>query len=132
MDSLDIAIDHVQNLVRVTAVGDIYQADGEKIITTARQTAAQYGYDVLYDVRRSNPKVPLARWFHLPRELTVFKEATTRNIRAAILITQNSDVETFEFYELVTQNVGLKVKIFFSEDDALDWLKKKPGPDQPA
>ncbi len=122
MDTFVVDLDHDRGFVRATATGDVLQRDGERIITTARTTAAEYGYSVLYDMQHATPRVPLSNWFHLPRELAVLKDSKTRYIKAAIVISADAPVAAYEFYELVAQNLGLSVRIFFSEGEAVAWL----------
>lgn len=123
MDSFEFDIDPERGLVQVRATGELLQEDGEQIITKARTRAAELGFNVLYDVRDATPKVPLANWFHLPRELGVFQESATRYVHAAVLITPGDHTEEYLFYELVTKNLGLSVRIFFDETAALEWLE---------
>lgn len=129
MDSFDVSIDHALSLVRVEATGELSQADGEKIITVARTTAAEFGYDLLYDVRQSHTNIPIVEWFQLPRNLEVFKETKTRRIKAAILISPNDAIDTYKFYETVMYNLRLKLRVFFNEPEALEWLKGNASPD---
>lgn len=129
MDSFDIKTDHEQGLVIVVAEGEITQSEGEKIITAARTTAAEYGYSVLYDVRQSRTNIPIIEWFQLPRNLQVFKDEKMRGVKAAVLISRDDDeVDKYKFYETVTDNLGIRLKIFFDEAQALKWLDGKPSP----
>ncbi len=85
MNSYEILIDAENRLVKVVAVGQLLQADGEKIISQARAEAMKNGYNILYDIRKATTKVELADWFHLPRKLQVFKDVKARQIIAAII-----------------------------------------------
>ena len=69
MESFNISLDHKLKLIRVTAIGEMFQADGERIITAAREAATENAYDILYDIRQATTSVPFASWFNLPREL---------------------------------------------------------------
>ncbi len=129
MDSFDVSIDHARNLVRVTTIGELFQADGEKIITIARTTAAELGYNALYDVRQSVTNIPIVEWFQLPRSLEVFKETKTRRIKAAVLISPNDAIDIYKFYETVMYNLRLKLRVFFNEDEALEWLTNNSSAD---
>ncbi|CAN5437682.1 hypothetical protein BH10ACI1_BH10ACI1_19140 [soil metagenome] len=126
MNSLDLILDNERKLVKITAVGEFFQSDGEKLITLARTEAAEHGYNVLYDIRQATASVPFASWFELPGKLEVFKDPKKRQVRAAILASQNDKaVHEYEFYELVTDNLGINIRIFFKESEALEWLGKK-------
>ena len=127
MESLNISIDHERDLIRVTAVGELIKSDGEKIITLARTVAAEHGFDVLYDVRQTRTKIPVVEWFQLPRNLEVFKDEKKFRVKAAVLISPEDDVEKYRFYETVTTNLGINLKIFFEEEEAIEWLCKKPS-----
>ena len=108
-------------LIRVTAAGEMFQADGERIITAAREASAENKYDILYDI--SVTTVPYASWFSLPRELGVFKEFQCMAFKAAVLASQSDKaVDDYKFYELVTGNIGLRIRLFFEENEAIEWL----------
>lgn len=123
MDSFDLVLDDERHLVKITAAGEIYQEDGEKLITVARTTAAQHGYDLLYDIRKATAKIPFVSYFNLPRELQVYKDIKTRRVKAAVLISEKDKaLKDYKFYETVTDNVGIKLRFFFDETEALEWL----------
>lgn len=124
MHSFKIFVDHELKLVKITAIGEIFQADGEKIITLARTTAAEHRYEVLYDIRQATMTITFARWFHMPRELPVYQNAKTRRVKAAVLVSpEDKAVEDYKFYEIVTGNLGINFKIFFDEAKAFRWLR---------
>ncbi len=96
---------------------------GEEIITNARKTAVINKYQILYDVTKANVDVSIPDWFFLPRTLPVLQDPKLRIIRAAVLIPHGNQERDYSFYENVTHNVGMDLKIFFEEEDALIWLK---------
>src|SRR6476661_7341741 len=112
MDSFYIKTDHEQGLVIVIATGELSQTEGEKIITLARTTASEYGYAVLYDMRKSRTNIPVVEWFQLPRNLEVFKDEKMRGVKAAVLISPDDEVDKYRFYETVTDNLGIRLRIF--------------------
>ena len=123
MDNFDIFLNHERCFVRITGCGDISQAAGEEIVTIARTTAAEHGYHVLYDMTKANMKVYFSSWFELPRKLEVFKNPKTRQVKAAVLIDKDDkSIDDYKFYEVVSDNVGLKIRIFFDEETAVEWL----------
>ena len=127
MNSFDVSLDHENRLVKITASGEFFQADGEKIITIARTTAAEHGYNALYDIRQATMTVNFASWYDIPRKLEVYKDLKTRRVKAALLVSpQDKAVEDYKFYEIVTDNVGLKLRVFFNEDEAFTWITGKP------
>lgn len=126
MVSYTIDQDKENQLIRVEVVGVITEGNGEKIITEARSAAGETGFDILYDMRRSSSKINISGWFRLPRNLDVYKAASARLIKAAVLISKDDkSVDDYMFFETVTRNLGFRLKIFFDEDDALLWLDRK-------
>lgn len=126
MASFDVFLDHERRLVRITAFGELFQPDGEEIITTARTKAAEHQYNVLYDIRQATTTVNLANWFNLPRRLEVFHERKTRQVKAAVLVSPTDKaMEGYKFYEVVTDNLGIKLRIFFDETEAIEWLNRQ-------
>jgi len=80
-------------------------------------TAAEHQYSILYDVRNTTVEVSLASWWFLPRELEVLQQSKTRFLKAAVLITHGETEQDYKFYETVMQNMQLKLRIFYNEDD---------------
>jgi hypothetical protein len=125
MDSLDVSLDNKLRLVRVTATGELSQADGEKIVTSARKTAAEHNFDLLYDIRQATSNISLSSWFNLPRKLEVFKDFKTRLVNVAVLVSEtDKGFSDYKFYEAVTENMGIKLRVFTDESEALQWLGK--------
>jgi hypothetical protein len=125
MHTFEVFVEHELKLVKIVVQGEMFLEDGEKIITVARTTAAEHGYDVLYDLREATTTVPFASWFHLPRNLPVFQNPRTRRVKAAVLASpKDKAVDDYKFFELVSDNVGLKLRIFFNEEKALKWLQR--------
>lgn len=128
MNSYKIELDHTRHLVKITANGELLQSDGEAIITNARKQAAENNYNILYDMRNAITKVKFASWYHMPRKLDVFKDMKSRNVKAAIVVS-NTDpaLSEYKFYENVTQNLGFNLKVFLDEAEAIKWLDKNSG-----
>ncbi len=123
MSAFDISLDSENRLVRVVASGELFQSDGEQLITTARQKAGETGYNILCDMRAATTTVAFVSWYRLPRELEVFKDPKARQAKTALLVSPTDKaLDGYKFYEVVTDNVGLKFRIFFEEIDALKWL----------
>lgn len=122
MSLYEITQDDDLKLVRVTARGEFSKARGEEVITAARLRAAETGYDILYDFRDTVTRVALIDWYKLPRQLVVLRMAETRNPKVAILYPVHS-ARDYQFYEDTAANVGLTVKVFQDEAEALAWLK---------
>jgi len=118
-----ITLDHEQGLVNVVAQGEIERELGEELITNARKTAAEYQYDILCDVRQSKAIVKLADWYFLPKKLSVYQDLETRFIQTAIIVRAERQKKVYSFFETVARNLGLRIKIFFREEDARAWLK---------
>ena len=121
-----ITLDHKRGLVHVIAQGEFDLESGQELITNARKNATENQYNILCDVRASRTKVNLADWFFLPRRLAAYKNWKTRNIKAAIVVTPGRQENVYRFFETVASNMGLWIKIFLREEDALEWLKVQP------
>jgi hypothetical protein len=124
-DQYSITLDSKRQLVRVVAQGELSREDGEEIITKALSTAAEHGYHVFCDVRKTVVKANLVDWFDMPRTLKIFRNEKTRLINTALLISKGKQEEEYKFYENVSHNLGRHVRIFFKEKDALEWLSTK-------
>jgi hypothetical protein len=118
-----VTLDTENNIVHVVVQGVLTKELGEEIITNARAAAAEHKYRILCDVRGVDVKVPLADWFFLPRTLPIFKDAKIRTIRSAVLVSPGTHKRVYDFYETVTHNLGMSVRVFLDEDKAVDWLK---------
>ena len=121
-DQYSITLDDEKRLVRVVASGDIVREVGNEIITKALATAAEHHYHIFCDVRQATVKVTLADWFFLPRTLAIFKNKEVRSISTAIVIAPGKQEDDYRFYETVVYNLGMELKVFKNEKDALDWL----------
>lgn len=127
MDPYSVRFDERLRLVAVTVTGSISRSLGEEIITRARTLAAAHQCGVLYDVRQADPGFSVTQAFFVPRQLPVLQEARTRGLRAAILTRPPGGDRVYEFYEDVTTNLGLSVKVFIDEDEAIRWLTQAPS-----
>ena len=121
-----ITLDHERCLVYVVAQGEFDFQSGGELSTDARKTAAEHQCNIVCDVRKSRAKVNLADWFFLPRRLFVYKDWKTRSVKTAILVTAGKQESNYRFFENVTSNLGLWIKIFLSEEKALEWLRVAP------
>jgi hypothetical protein len=119
-----ITLDTDNKIVHVLAHGELSKELGEEIITKARATAAEHQYNIFCDVRHAEVKVPFADWFFLPRRLAIFKDAKIRAIKVAVLISPGKREKIYGFYETVTHNLGMKLRVFLQEKEALEWLKQ--------
>jgi len=126
MDQYTVQVTDDQDLVRVFASGELSRSHGEQIITEARTLAAEHSCNILYDVRKSSPGFSIAELFFVPRELEALKDTKMRKAKAAILTSPSGGVAKYKFYETVAANLGLSVRVFFDEDNAIDWLARTP------
>lgn len=122
----EILLDHELYLIKVVISGEIFQSEGEEIISTARLKAAEQDYNILYDMRQATTTVLMSNWFNLPRRLEVFNDKKAYFIKAAVLASpKDKAFKEYKFYETVTSNMGLKLKVFTDEAKALSWLNNK-------
>lgn len=120
-----ITLDHERRLVYSKAEGEIDKALGQELITKGREKAAEYQYNILCNVQNSRATVNLVDWFFLPRTLKVYRDDQTRFFKAAIVANKGKQENAYRFFENVAFNVGLRIKIFVCEKDALEWLENK-------
>ena len=117
-----ITLDTDNGIVHVVARGEIVKELGEEIITNARKTAAEHHYPILCDVIHADVKVSFLDWFYLPRTLPVYKNNKIRLIKAALLVSPGKHKREYSFYETVTHNLGMNLKVFLKEKEAIEWL----------
>ena len=116
-----ISEDENNHLVNLVVQGSMNKYDGEKVIVETRALAAEKQCGILCDITNATFNVTLADWFYLVRNKDVFPSVSTE--KTAILI--NPDKwKLFKYVEDVTQNVGMKIRVFRKKDDAMAWLKK--------
>ena len=128
-----ITLDHEQRIVHVVAQGEFDVKSGGELITNARKNAAENQYNIFCDVRQSKASVTLADWFFLPRRLGVYQNIKMHRIRTAIVVTAGKQENVYRFFETVVSNIGLNIKIFLRDEDALQWLRsvRKAADDTP-
>jgi hypothetical protein len=119
-----IALDDENKIVRVVALGVLDKKLREELITNARTMAGKHNYQILCDATKAAVKVSLADWYFLPRILPVLKNTNLRAIRAAVLIPSGEQEKIYNFYETVTHNVGMDLRVFLKEEEAINWLKE--------
>lgn len=123
MPHFDISLDSERRLVIIKAFGELREKDGEKIITAARTKAMENDYNIIYDLRNATTTVLFASWYHLPRKLEVFNTQKAFRIKAAVLVSPtDKSMPDYKFYETVTENLGLKLRVFLDESEAHEWL----------
>jgi hypothetical protein len=120
-----VTVDPSNEIVRLIASGEIDKSLGHEMITETRMTASKHGYSIFCDATKAKVNVSVIDWFMLPRTLPVLQDPNIRKIKAAILIPSGEQEDNYKFYETVTYNEGMKVRVFLNEDDAISWLKSK-------
>ncbi len=118
----ELSLDDERKLVRATVHGELSKSQGLKLVAEARTLAVKVGYGILWDVTHANLQVRLADFYFLPRELDELQKSPTRNVKVALLVSPEA-FEEYRFYEDVADNVGLIVKVFRDEDEAVTWMK---------
>jgi hypothetical protein len=117
-----ITLDTEKEIVTVIARGKLDKNLGEEIITNARTEANKHRYQILYDVTQAKVEVSFIDWFFLPRTLPVLQNSEIRIIKAAVLIPPGDQEGSYRFYETVTHNIGMNLRIFFKKKEAIKWL----------
>lgn len=115
-------IDHDNHLVRIRVTGEIGISDGKLIMVEARTEAIQQKYNLLYDLRAMTSRTNLHDLYRAVRELPVFREIQALHMRTAILHAPDDAGDRYKFYASTASNVGLSVRIFMDEVEALQWV----------
>lgn len=111
------------NIIYVKTKGDISQDEFSHQIREVETLAQKFGTNhFLFDDTELNIKlstleiIDISNWIKDVRDV--------KGSRIAVLISlEYKRVENFMFFETVSRNRGLNVKIFFSKSEALEWLK---------
>jgi hypothetical protein len=115
-----ITEDEENHLVHLVVEGQVTKTEGENIIIETRRKAVEKQLPILCDISQAKINATLADWFFLVRNKEIYPKAPSE--KTAILIGSGTR-DIFSFFENVTRNVGFNFKIFFSEEDAREWLK---------
>lgn len=130
MNSFEVLLDEKRNLVRLTAAGIIEYSSLEKMIDAAQKAAVENKFDIIYDVRQTQTKVPLANYFFIPRNMEIFKDSRSRSVSVVILASvKDRSIENYKFYATVLSNLGYKVRVFYEEAEAINWLVEPKSED---
>jgi hypothetical protein len=125
MGEYKITIDHSNSIVRVIAAGDFDKDLGDEMITKTRIAASENRYNIFCDATKAKVNVSVIDWFNLPSTLPVLQDQNVRRIKSAILIPAGEQEENYKFYETVTHNVGMNLRVFLDEEEAINWLISK-------
>ena len=115
-------IDHDNHLVHIRVTGEIGISDGKLIMVEARTEAIRLKYNLLYDLRKMTSRTNLNELYMAVRELPVFKEIQALHMRTGILHAPDVGNDRYKFYANTASNVGLSVRNFTDEAEALDWV----------
>ena len=119
-----IDLDQDRKVVIVTVQGKISNKSGKEVITNARSSAEEYGYNILYDLRETELSISVADLFHLARNPEVLGNPKMKYVtRVAILSVPDDQNSNYNFYETTAHNAGLRVKVFMDEEEAYEWLR---------
>ena len=117
-----ITLDHERGVVHVLGQGEFNRDLGDELITKTLKIAAENHYSILCDARQLKANVGFSDWFLLPRRLAVYRNLKTRYIKTAIVVTRGKQEKVYRFFETVTRSLGMNIRIFVGEKDALEWL----------
>ena len=117
-----ITLDHERGVVHVLGQGEFNRDLGDELITNTLKIAAEYHYSILCDARQLKANVGFSDWFLLPRRLAAYRNLKTRYIKTAIVVTRGKQEKVYRFFETVTRSLGMNIRIFVGEKDALEWL----------
>ena len=117
-----IKIDTVRKVVRVLVSGIFDAEEAPRMTTEARRAASDSGLNILYDLRSaSSCKLENSDIFWWPRTIPALKTPGATRVRVATVYAA-AQKPAVDFWETAFRNVGLAVRAFEDEDDALGWL----------
>jgi len=107
-----------KGIVHISICGPIDNSSAHSIRSEAVNLAVQNSCKhFLYDLREARLGMTTIELYLLPR---AFEEA--RGHKVAVLIRQDDEAEGWRFLETVERNLGIDMRIFIAESEAMDWL----------
>lgn len=116
-----IEINDSVRISKVILTGILTVSEMGPIGKEARLKAYELGYKLLFDFRSVDVNVTMAEAFNYPREAYSDIEPATKIIPTAHLV-KIEDEEFWSFVEISFRNVGMNIRMFFDENEAVEWL----------
>ncbi len=113
-------IDHERKFIRLEISGDLNFDFSQSIGKEGRHLAQDMGYPIIYDIRFAKLQMSVSELFYLPRHLDELN--LPRSEKVAFLVSKKIPKDTLEFYENVTNNIGIPSKVFFDVAEAENWI----------
>lgn len=118
-----IKIIHAGDFIRATPEGHLNLEESKKLLMElASATSTLSDYEVILDTRKAQLDISVADLWHLANELCNFYKAFSR--RLAILCPPER-FDRAAFFALCAKNRGLRINVFTSYEDAIEWLIAK-------
>lgn len=120
--TISVAYNSEWGCVVNTITGPIAQEDAERSIQQVSALCTEHGCKrILNDIRLAQNKLSVAELYHLPKKAV--GPGLDRTCKRAILVQEM--FADARFYEDAASNAGIRVKVFDSLDNALQWLHAK-------
>lgn len=120
----DVDIDSGNQVVLCTCKGKLGLASAQAMTRDVRKQAFELGYGLLYDVTNTSLGARIADAYSFPRDITtIYEDPIHRFGKAAIVYKSNK--EFWHFFEITAQNAGVRVRLFRTREEAIEWLSGK-------
>ena len=119
----DIPIDHKNRIVLCAAKGELTIELATSMSKDARKQAFELGYKTLYDITNASLNIGILDAYLFPRDIDkIYEDLRHRSGKAAILCIPEKDRAFWKFFEDTTRNSGTNVRLFYSKEEAVEWL----------
>ena len=113
-----------QEIILVKNTGELtYQEFEDQSREVAALSETTQVFEILSDNTEMHTSISIADIFKFPK---LYEEAgmSFRSRIAVLILSEDTGIDDFKFYENVCLNRGYRSRIFFRYEDALEWLKK--------
>lgn len=124
--------DHERKLVWISFSGMLTLDVAAGLLQAARAKAAEVGYPIVYDLRQARLLASLVGLSEYPTQFIAPAAQASGYLPAVHLISPDDNPEYWRFYERQAQAAGLKLKLFYQENEAIAWLQQQMQQLRPA
>ena len=121
MENLEINIIDKLKLIRAVYKGIVSKDIHYSATNEVMKIANKLKYNVLWDLRETTYQESVVSLYYSPREIEGLKNSYGK-VKKIAGIVQQSELSFWKTGELFYTNVGINVKIFTTEKDAMNWL----------
>ncbi len=121
----EATVDERRKLVWIRHTGILSVDVALAMLAAARSKAAEVGYPIVYDFRQSRLHVSLWTLGQYPTKYIQPAAESSGYLPAVHLISPDDNLDYWRVYEQSAINAGLRLKLFFDEDEAVVWLQQQ-------